>query len=207
MGVGRRWTLVAPMTTGGFFDGYAAVLLSDITRARPYDTWEHRFPRTRPEWPPRSPAGMPAIDLTAPRACWRPSSSRASCSPSNAGSRGTCSGWACRTSSPELVLPLGGQLESRVGPCAKGLQTSNHHTRPDRRPLPPGTNRCRGPSSVRGPPHHWTARSKTGVSDSEVWPAQRSSIESPSGKRAQPAVAARSTLTRWTTGPEDRLER
>ncbi|MCJ1688605.1 hypothetical protein [Rathayibacter sp. VKM Ac-2927] len=63
VGVGRKWTLVTPMTTGGFFDGYAAILLTDISRARPYDTWEHRFSRTRPEWPPRPPTGTPAIDL------------------------------------------------------------------------------------------------------------------------------------------------
>lgn len=30
-------------------------------RANP--SWEHRFSRTRPEWPPRPPADRPAIDL------------------------------------------------------------------------------------------------------------------------------------------------
>ncbi|ROP50159.1 MULTISPECIES: hypothetical protein [unclassified Rathayibacter] len=63
VGVGRKWTLIATTTTGGFFDGYATIRLTDITRARPYDSWEHRFFQTLPEWPPRPPAGRSAIDL------------------------------------------------------------------------------------------------------------------------------------------------
>jgi hypothetical protein len=61
--VGRKWVLVAPMTTGGFLDGYAVIRLTDIRRARPYTSWERRFSLTRPEWPPRPPSDRPPLDL------------------------------------------------------------------------------------------------------------------------------------------------
>lgn len=63
VGVGRKWALLAETMTGGFFDGYAAVRLAEIERARPSRSWEARFSRTRPEWPPHPPTDRPAIDL------------------------------------------------------------------------------------------------------------------------------------------------
>ncbi|QHC56748.1 hypothetical protein [Rathayibacter tanaceti] len=63
IGTGRKWALLAATMTGGFFDGYVAVRLKEIERARPNRSWEARFSRTRPEWPPRPPADRPAIDL------------------------------------------------------------------------------------------------------------------------------------------------
>lgn len=63
IGVGRKWALLAATMTGGFFDGYVAVRLTEIARARPNRFWEARFSRTRPEWPPRPPTDRPAIDL------------------------------------------------------------------------------------------------------------------------------------------------
>lgn len=63
IGLGRKWALLAVTMTGGFFDGYAAVRLAEIARARPNRSWEARFSRTRPEWPPHPPTDRPAIDL------------------------------------------------------------------------------------------------------------------------------------------------
>ncbi|MDY0912292.1 hypothetical protein [Rathayibacter festucae] len=63
VGLGRKWALLAETMTGGSFDGYAAVRLTEIERARPNRSWEARFSRTRPEWPPCPPADRPAIDL------------------------------------------------------------------------------------------------------------------------------------------------
>ncbi|MHA7239115.1 hypothetical protein [Arthrobacter sp. TMS1-12-1] len=61
--VGRKWVLLAQTMDGGFFDGYAAVRLREISRVRPDRSFEQQFAKTRPEWPPGVPSGRPIPDL------------------------------------------------------------------------------------------------------------------------------------------------
>ncbi|WP_104273614.1 hypothetical protein [Rathayibacter sp. AY1D9] len=163
VGVGRKWTLVTPMTTGGFFDGYAAILLTDISRARPYETWEHRFSRTRPEWPPRPPAGRPAMDLDS------------------------TSGMLATFLQPGVLLSI--ERKKPRGPLWVGVPNeltrkwfylwevdSNANWHPEPLGYKPrtitlvktGDRYLRGLTVVADPPpsedlpHHWTARSKAG---------------------------------------------
>jgi hypothetical protein len=59
--VGAKWVLVAQTVAGGFFDGLVAVRMKEIVAVQADSTFETRFARTQPEWPPLAPA---AIDLS-----------------------------------------------------------------------------------------------------------------------------------------------
>lgn len=55
VGIGEKWCLVAATMDGGYFDGYMAFRLEDVERVRRDKSFEGRFARTQPEWPPTSP--------------------------------------------------------------------------------------------------------------------------------------------------------
>jgi hypothetical protein len=61
VGIGARWIVLARTMNGGFFDGFVAVRLRDVTRMRRDTSFESRFAVTRPEWPPSMPDGL-ALD-------------------------------------------------------------------------------------------------------------------------------------------------
>ncbi|WP_449407854.1 hypothetical protein [Microbacterium maritypicum] len=58
--VGAEWALLAQTSDGGFFNGYVAFRLRDVSRIDRDTTFETAFSRTRPEWPPAVPG---PIDL------------------------------------------------------------------------------------------------------------------------------------------------
>lgn len=60
--LGSKWVLVAQTMDGGYFDGYVAFRLRDVTSVTRDRTFEGRFAATQPEWPP-SPPGV--IDLSS----------------------------------------------------------------------------------------------------------------------------------------------
>jgi hypothetical protein len=68
VGVGSKWALIAVTMDGGFFDGFAAIRLRDVTLVRRNRSFESTFARTQPEWPPTMPA---AIDLDSSKAMMR----------------------------------------------------------------------------------------------------------------------------------------
>lgn len=55
VGIGDKWALIAATMDGGYFDGYQAFRLKDVERVRRDTSFEGRFARTQPEWPPSSP--------------------------------------------------------------------------------------------------------------------------------------------------------
>jgi len=55
VGIGEQWCLLAATMDGGYFDGYRAFRLQDVERVRRDTSFEGRFARTQPEWPPSSP--------------------------------------------------------------------------------------------------------------------------------------------------------
>lgn len=55
VGIGKKWILIAATMDGGYFDGYRAFRLNDVERVRRDTSFEGRFARTQPEWPPSSP--------------------------------------------------------------------------------------------------------------------------------------------------------
>lgn len=55
VGLGKDWVLLAATMDGGYFDGYQAFRQRDIRRVRWDTSFESRFARTQPEWPPTSP--------------------------------------------------------------------------------------------------------------------------------------------------------
>ena len=61
--VGKKWVLLQRTMGGGFFDGHVAIRLSDVERVRDDTSFESRFARTRPQWPPAAPPLMRARDL------------------------------------------------------------------------------------------------------------------------------------------------
>ncbi|MDL9977943.1 hypothetical protein [Microbacterium candidum] len=63
VGVGKTWMLLTRTMEGGYFDGHAAIRIDDIRRLRIDTSFESRFSRTRPEWPPSRPEGAAEIDL------------------------------------------------------------------------------------------------------------------------------------------------
>lgn len=74
VGIGEQWCLLAATMDGGYFDGYRAFRLKDVDRVRRDTSFEGRFARTRPEWPPSSPP----VDLDSTAAVV---ASLAACSP------------------------------------------------------------------------------------------------------------------------------
>jgi hypothetical protein len=69
--VGAKWVLLARTMDGGFFDGHAALRLSDIRRIRWDRSFESRSAQTRPEWPPTAPVRRERIDLDSTRGLLR----------------------------------------------------------------------------------------------------------------------------------------
>lgn len=58
LAVGPKWVLIAQTGDGGFFDGVIAVRLKDVVKIYDDTSFEARFARTQPEWPPRPPADI-----------------------------------------------------------------------------------------------------------------------------------------------------
>lgn len=69
--IGRKWVLVAPIASGGFFDGYAVIRVREIARVRCDRSFQRRFSETRPEWPVNPPPGRPMPDLDSTRGMLR----------------------------------------------------------------------------------------------------------------------------------------
>lgn len=55
VGLGEKWGLIARTLDGGYFDGYSAFRLKDVGRVHRDTTFQSRFARTQPEWPPTPP--------------------------------------------------------------------------------------------------------------------------------------------------------
>lgn len=53
--VGERWALVQSTAEGGHFDALVAIRVKDVTKVRKDRTFEERFARTLPTWPPTAP--------------------------------------------------------------------------------------------------------------------------------------------------------
>ncbi|HMH57805.1 MAG TPA: hypothetical protein VK537_01360, partial [Galbitalea sp.] len=53
--VGEQWALMARTSDGGFFNGFVAFRIRDVTRIKKDRTFETEFAKTRPEWPPAYP--------------------------------------------------------------------------------------------------------------------------------------------------------
>lgn len=63
--LGSKWVLVARTGDGGFLDeGLVAVRRKDVVKARRRSSFEGRFARKQPEWPPAAPDGI-NLDSTA----------------------------------------------------------------------------------------------------------------------------------------------
>jgi len=62
--VGEKWSLLAQISDGGFFDGFVAFRLRDVERVRKVKSFESAYAMTRPEWPPVAPAPVD-LDATA----------------------------------------------------------------------------------------------------------------------------------------------
>ena len=62
--VGCKWALIARTGDGGFFEGLVAIRVKDVVKVRKDSSFEERFARTRPEWPPAAPPGID-LDTTA----------------------------------------------------------------------------------------------------------------------------------------------
>lgn len=56
--VGDRWAVIQGTHEGGYFDGYSAFRLEDVTKIRPARGFSDQFARTLPTWPPRCPEGL-----------------------------------------------------------------------------------------------------------------------------------------------------
>lgn len=63
VGLGNKWVLIAATMHGGYFDGYEALRIRDITHVRRDRSFEGTFARTQPEWPPAAP-GEIELDST-----------------------------------------------------------------------------------------------------------------------------------------------
>jgi len=68
--IGRKWVLLVRTMDGGFTDGHIAIRLSDIRKVSKDTSFEGRFARTLPDWPPRAPHEEP-IDLDRTRGLLR----------------------------------------------------------------------------------------------------------------------------------------
>lgn len=62
VGVGPKWVLVQATRDGGYFDGWVACRTTDVAKVRVDDSFEGKFGRTLPDWPPAPPADL---DLTS----------------------------------------------------------------------------------------------------------------------------------------------
>jgi len=51
VGVGKKWAVLARTMDGGYFGGYVAFRLSDVTEVSRERGFEPRFSRRQPEWP------------------------------------------------------------------------------------------------------------------------------------------------------------
>jgi hypothetical protein len=51
VGIGKKWAVLARTSDGGYFDGYVAFRLADVTDVSREHGFEPRFSRRRPEWP------------------------------------------------------------------------------------------------------------------------------------------------------------
>jgi hypothetical protein len=63
--IGAKWVLLCAMADAGYFNGYSALRLSDITRVNRDLSFGVRFAATQPEWPPSVPKFMIDLDTTA----------------------------------------------------------------------------------------------------------------------------------------------
>lgn len=50
---------------GGYFDGWVALLVDDVVRVVKDKSFQGRFAKTQPEWPPVLPAGLDPDSVTA----------------------------------------------------------------------------------------------------------------------------------------------
>ncbi|MGX6605226.1 hypothetical protein ACWKSP_24285 [Micromonosporaceae bacterium Da 78-11] len=62
--VGCKWALIANIGDGGFFEGLIAIRVDDVVKVKKSSSFEERFARTQPEWPPTAPADLD-LDTTA----------------------------------------------------------------------------------------------------------------------------------------------
>jgi hypothetical protein len=56
--VGPKWALMARTSDGGFFNGFAAFRVKDVTRVARDRSFETVFSKTLPEWPPSYPGDL-----------------------------------------------------------------------------------------------------------------------------------------------------
>jgi hypothetical protein len=63
--IGAKWVLLAAMADAGFFNGYSALRISDITIVKRDHSFGLRFAATQPEWPPSVPDFPVDLDTTA----------------------------------------------------------------------------------------------------------------------------------------------
>jgi hypothetical protein len=54
LGIGSKWALIAKTMDGGFFDGYSLFRLSDVRTVTRNKSFQGKFARTQPEWPPKA---------------------------------------------------------------------------------------------------------------------------------------------------------
>jgi hypothetical protein len=62
--VGSKWALIAHTGDGGFFEGLVAIRVKEVVTVRRDSSFEERFARAQPEWPPTAPAELD-LDTTA----------------------------------------------------------------------------------------------------------------------------------------------
>jgi hypothetical protein len=58
LGVGSKWALIAHTDDGGFFEGLVAIRVKDVVKVKKDSSFEERFARTQPEWPPTGPSDL-----------------------------------------------------------------------------------------------------------------------------------------------------
>lgn len=63
--------LLAAIMEGGYFNGYAAIRLSDVKSLRLDGSFQAGFAKTQPEWPPSPPSTGEALDLDSTRGMLR----------------------------------------------------------------------------------------------------------------------------------------
>lgn len=56
--VGRKWALIQATSDGGYLDGFVAIRVRDVVKVRTDRSFQGRFARTQPLWPPAPPAGV-----------------------------------------------------------------------------------------------------------------------------------------------------
>ena len=56
--IGAKWVLLQETRDGGYFDGYLAIRIADVTKVRRDTSFEGAFARTQPDWPPVAPDGL-----------------------------------------------------------------------------------------------------------------------------------------------------